>query len=351
MPYDRPTLQTINSRIIGDIEASLAQTTPILPRSVLRVLGRVFAGAVHSNYGFLAWASKQLFPDTAESEYLDRWASIWGVTRKQPEFASGNVTITGENGSSLLAGAHFIGVNGQEYEVITGATISGGTATVEVEATGSGSAGDLAAGNALTLVEPVAGINLGAVVASGGIGGGADVESDDNLRARILARIRNPPQGGTATDYVAWALEVAGVTRAWAYEAYMGPGTVGVVFVSDDAPGGIIPTPELVAEVEAHIETLRPLCAQVYVLGPTPVTVDFTINLEPDYPEVRAAVEAALEAFIEESAGPGSTIAPSQISEVISGAAGEVSHVLVSPSSNVVMANNEIGVFGTITWA
>lgn len=350
MPYERPTLSAINSRVIGDIEASLAQTTPILPRAVLRVLARVFAASIHSNYGFLDWASKQLFPDTAETEYLDRWASIWGVTRKAPTFALGLVTITGTDGAELLAGARFIGANENEYEVTVGATIAAGTASVTVESVASGAIGDLDAANTLSLVEPVSGVDTDAVVGTGGISGGADVEDDADLRVRILARIQTPPQGGTESDYVDWALAVAGVTRAWAYEAYMGPGTVGVVVVSDDAPGGLIPTPTLIAAVAAYIETLRPFCSQVYVLAPDPVTINFTIDLSTDTSAIRAAILAALTAYVSSDAEPGTTIAPSQFSEVISGAAGEISHVLSVPASDVVLGNDEIGIMGTITW-
>jgi uncharacterized phage protein gp47/JayE len=349
MAYERPTLSAINTRIIGDIEASLGQTTPILPRAVLRVLARVFAASIHSNYGFLDWVSKQLFPDTAETEYLDRWASIWGVTRKAPSFASGSITITGTDGSILPSGSHFIDTNENEYEATAGATIVSGTATVTVESISSGVIGDLAEGNSVSLAEPVSGIDSDALVAAGGISGGADVEDDEDLRVRILARIQTPPQGGTASDYIDWALTIPGITRAWANEAYMGPGTVGVVIVSDDAPS-IIPGAPLIAEVAAYIETLRPLCATVYVMAPTLVTMNFTINLEPNTAAVQAAVQTALTAFIKANSGPGSTVTPSQISEVISGAAGEISHVLVSPVSDTIMANDQIGIMGTITW-
>jgi uncharacterized phage protein gp47/JayE len=63
---------------------------------------------------------------------------------------------------------------------------------------------------------------------------GSDEESTDELRARLLARLQNPPHGGNATDYEAWAKEVSGVTRAWSYPLELGAGTVTVRFVRDD---------------------------------------------------------------------------------------------------------------------
>ena len=70
-------------------------------------------------------------------------------------------------------------------------------------------------------------------MAAGGLAAGSDAETDESLRARVLRRIQKPPQGGAGYDYVAWALEVPGVTRAWVYPAEMGLGTVTVRFVRD----------------------------------------------------------------------------------------------------------------------
>ena len=78
----------------------------------------------------------------------------------------------------------------------------------------------------LTLDSPIVGVNASANVTAGALTGGADAEDDDSLRARLLARIKEPPQGGSKADYVTWALEVPGVTRAWCYPEEMGDGTV-----------------------------------------------------------------------------------------------------------------------------
>ena len=64
--------------------------------------------------------------------------------------------------------------------------------------------------------------------------GGVDVENDDDLRARILHRIQNPPMGGAISQIMlAWALACPGVTRAWA-ASEMGIGTITVRFLMDE---------------------------------------------------------------------------------------------------------------------
>ncbi|MDD4952837.1 MAG: baseplate J/gp47 family protein, partial [Desulfovibrionaceae bacterium] len=103
--------------------------------------------------------------------------------------------------------------------------ISGGAASAPVDAVEAGTGGNESAGVSLTLTSPVSGVQSTAAVAAGGITGGADQEADEALRARLITRIQQSPHGGAGYDYVAWALEVSGVTRAWCYPEHMGLGT------------------------------------------------------------------------------------------------------------------------------
>ena len=242
MAFTRPTLEELNTRISTDIESRLTGGAKLLRRSTLKVLATVFAGAVHVIYGFLNWIYKQAFPDTAESENLERWSNIWGITRTPAEFSQGNVTFTGTNGVEIPAGTEIQLSNGTTYTTDALGTVSGGTVTIAVTATVAGPDSDADASTAISLSSPITGITTQGTVAAGGLTGGIDEESDDDLRTRLLARIQNAPHGGNANDYVAWAKEVSGVTRAWVIEAYLGLGTVGVTFVRDNDTGSIIPS-------------------------------------------------------------------------------------------------------------
>ncbi|PHJ53465.1 baseplate J protein, partial [Nostoc linckia z1] len=134
------------------------------------------------------------------------------------------------------------------------------------------------------------------------------------------------------------------------YPNNTGPGTVGVTFVTDDDPGGIIPDSDKVDEVQAYIDARRPVTADVTVFAPVAVALNFTIDLSPDTAVVRAAVEASLRDLIRREAQPGGTIYLSQIREAISIAAGETDHTLTSPNANVTRTAGQITTFGTITW-
>lgn len=349
MPFSRPTLQELINRTSADAVARLG-LEELLRRDDMQVLTRVLSGASHSLHGHVAWLAEQIIIDTAEAEYLARWANIWGVDRKPAAAAVGNVTLNGSNGIVIPAGTALVRTDGAEYTTNAEATIAGGTATVAVTASVAGAAGNALASTALNLVSPITGVNSQVTVASGGLTGGADTETDDALRARLLARIQAPPHGGAKADYIAWALEVAGVTRAWVYPGELGLGTVTVRFVRDD-DASIIPDAAEVQSVQAYLDALRPVTAALTVVAPVAVPLNLTIQLTPNTSTVQAAVLAEIKDLLRRAAEPGGTILISHIREAISLAAGETDHVLTVPAADVTHTVGQIATMGTITWA
>lgn len=351
MPFQRPTLAELIAQGQAEIEASLPGADASLRRTVLGVLTRVIAGGEHGLYGYLDWLSNQVLPDTAESEHLDRHASIWGVTRKAAAFTTGTVDFTGTNGAVVPVGSELKRADGVKYLTTTEATIAAGVAAAIVAATSAGIDGLADAGQALNLTTPIAGVASAAVVAAGGLIGGADEESDADIRTRVLARIQAPPHGGADFDYITWALEVAGVTRAWVYAQELGLGTVTVRFMMDNTYADGIPLAADVAAVQAYIDPARPVTAALTVVAPIAVPVNYTIaGLNPATAEVKAAIDAELADLIKREAIPGGTILLSHIREAISIAAGETDHALTVPAADVTHTTGQIATMGAITW-
>ncbi|MCP1375400.1 baseplate J/gp47 family protein [Dyella lutea] len=351
MSFNRPSLATLIDRIATDIASRLPGTGARLRRAMTTILGRAQAGAVHGLYGHQEWIAKQILVDTCDEDVLARHAAIWKVPRKAPVAANGPIQVAGDEGDVVPAGTSLTRGDGTEYTTDADATIVGGVATANVTATVAGVAGDAVANTALSFVAPIAGINANATVAAAGIGGGADVEDLEAWRARLLTRIQQPPKGGTSSDYLEWALSVSGVTRAWVYPQELGIGTITVRFVTDNAPGGLIPDVPTVTAVQDYIDSVRPVTADVTVVAPTASPLDLTIQLTPDTVAVRDAVTAELADLINREASPGGTILLSHINEAISIAAGETDHVLTVPAANVVEATGAMTTLGVITWA
>jgi len=346
--FNRPSLSDIVKRTRSDLLSRLSQDE-LLRFSDAEILARVLAGTSHELHGYIDYISRQILCDTADADHLDRWASIFGLQRKDAEAASGSVAVSGAVGSVILAGTVIRHADGREYAVQGEQTLAASPQNVPVSAVVAGAAGNLLEGTPLAFLSPVVGVQSAATVAAGGIVNGSDIEDDSDLRARLLSRLRQPPNGGSRDDYVGWALEVPGVTRAWVSPTELGAGTVTVRFVRDN-DASLIPDAAEVAAVQQYIDARRPVTAEAYVVAPTPLTVNFTIDLAPDDGSTRAAVEAELRDLFSREGEPGVRLYLSHIREAISIAAGEIDHVLTAPAADIVPAIGEIPVMGVITW-
>ncbi|PIR25600.1 MAG: hypothetical protein COX62_01400 [Deltaproteobacteria bacterium CG_4_10_14_0_2_um_filter_43_8] len=100
MPFNRPLLPSIVTRVQNDIREGLGIAS-ILRRSVEDAIAKAIAGVSHMLHGHLDWLSRQLIPDTAEDEFLERWASVWGLSKKAATFARVEVKFTGDVGSII----------------------------------------------------------------------------------------------------------------------------------------------------------------------------------------------------------------------------------------------------------
>lgn len=347
MPFDTPTLPALIQRADADLSAAAAET---LRRSDQVALTRVHAGAASELHGHLKWNADQILPDKCDEDMLVRYGKLrLKVPRRDAAAATGPVLLPGQTGAVIDAGEILQVADGRRYAVAAAVTFTGPQASVLVTAVDAGKLGNVAAGAQISLVSPVLGVGADGVVGVDGISGGTDQESVEELRGRVLRSYRVVPQGGAADDYVTWAREVPGITRAWCVRNYMGPGTVGLFVMSDDAPN---PFPEHVSldAVKDHIASTRPVTAELYVLAPARAQIDFVIKAIPDSSALRAAIEKALADLLRREGDLGVTVPRTHLAEAISQSPGEDDHVLVAPAANVPLARNAIPVLGDIAW-
>jgi uncharacterized phage protein gp47/JayE len=168
-----------------------------------------------------------------------------------------------------------------------------------------------------------------------------------------LQRIQQPPMGGDQDDYVQWALQVPGVTRAWCYPQEMGIGTCTVRFMMDDlrADNGGFPLPSDIDTVQAYLDTKRPVTVEdLFVVAPIPFPIDVPIrNLVSDDQATRANITTSLEAAFLAKSKPGQTWYEVWSTDAILQASGVVSFNLLA--SDVPMpAPGYMPVLGDITY-
>jgi uncharacterized phage protein gp47/JayE len=361
MPFDRPDLQTLITRVTADMNSRFPGAYNRLRRTVIAVFARVLAGLAHGLYGYLDWLSKQILPDTMEEDRLIRFGTIMGVTYPVAAKATGAITVTGTDGAVIPVDTLWQSASGIEYVVTTETAITGGSASVPVSAVMNGASGNAVAGTVLTIVSPISGVTSDAAVDASGLTGGIDAMDIEAYRARVLTRTATSYTGANAAIYEAWTKEVAGVTRAWVYENTPSAGSVTVLFVCDDQAGSIIPDAGLISDVTDYLEEHadpftgqlvgRAVNCTLVVAGPVAHEVDFTILPTPDTAAVRTAISASITDYLRREAYPGEDIHISRIRNAISSADGVTDYVLTSPTSNVVIADGSIAVLGEITWA
>jgi uncharacterized phage protein gp47/JayE len=317
MPWTTPTLRDVRGFVRDAIRGQLPGADANVPNSVLRVVSDAMAATCHSALQYIDWLAKQLIPDTAENIWLDRHANIWLVNadgstgRKMATPATGTATFIGQPLGTVVPQATRLTYAGVDYETTMQFEVNDAGGDIPITALTPGTIGNQPAGTMFLITTPVPGIvdETARVV---DLSNGTDTETDDELRARVLQRIRQPPQGGAAHDYVRWALAVPGCTRAWCTPNEMGIGTVTVRVLFDDlrADNDGWPHQQDLDRVTAYIDTMRPVAVKdFWVLAPIKQFVDVHIrNLVVDTPATRASVETALLDMLFDKAAPGQTI-------------------------------------------
>jgi uncharacterized phage protein gp47/JayE len=368
MPFARPTLTDLRNQSIEDVTTSgVPGLTGLLRNAVLRVLAWCMAGLAYSVYGYADWIARMGVPFTAASEYLYAWAALIGIYPKEATAASGSAQFTGNPSNVIPSGTPLRRIDGTTYVTTADGVIDGtGSVIVPMLADELGAATNCDPGTVINIGSPISGINS-AGVTIGATTGGADQETDEALRTRMLAKYRAPPQGGAVADYTEWALEVSGCTRAWIVGGGYGPGSVVVFPMFDDAESAFGGFPQgadgcateesrgptatgdqlLVAE---HIYPVQPVTSLVYVAAPVPFSVDVTLEgLDPNTADMRDQITASLvDAFliIGEVAG---VVWPSDLYEAILATPGVNHFTMTAPDDALQAPDGALPVMGTLT--
>ena len=372
MPFPRPTLTELRSQVAADINAGLKTVDGLLRFSNLGVLGTATAGLAHLHYAYLDWIAKQAVPYTATDEYLEAWAALKAVYRKPATYAQLSVTWAGSAGQVLPAGTEVARSDGVYYLTMADATVNdAGLVTATIQAKDAGTAGNVEVGSLMILGAAVTGIqSTGAVVAV--VTTGADQETDDDLRTRMLAKYQSTARGGANSDYVEWALEVAGVTRSWVNPRGFGVGTVVVYVMLDSAnaeangfPSGTDGMSALdnraslastatgdQLTVANAIFASQPVTAMVYVCSPIASPVDFTISGLTASDVLKAAIAQAIaQVFLDEGEPlAGSQVDLSSIEAAIAAITGSSGFVITAPADNLVNQVGYLPTLGTVTY-
>ena len=229
--------------------------------------------------------------------------NVTGAVETEYNVTSAAITILDEDTITYQ-------VAGSPSSPATGTILLGfDTAIVDVTSVNFDDAADQVADAGFTLESPLVGVDDVARADTDSVVGGADQETTDALRTRLLDRIQNPVAHFNVADITAKAKTVAGVTRVFVQEITPSVGQVTVYFMRDNDDVSTIPDGAEVAAVKAVLDTIRPANTDpddLIVLAPTALPTDFTFtSTTPSTATMKAAVEASLVEFFAEKTSVG----------------------------------------------
>lgn len=326
MSLTAPTTKEINDNIIAQLEASLNQTIPLLPKSFLRVLAKALAGVFVLLYKYGGFMILQIFVRTASINEttvngrilnpLIEWGRLIGVgdpaAATQAELLI-DITVENQTGS-LPSGSQLVNTNnGVTYITLGSVLLNAPTVQATIRAAsdqagggGAGAIGNLDPGAIVSFANPLVNVARNAVVGSQTVTG-ADGESTEAYRQRVIDRFQKRPQGGAYADYEIWGEEPVGIINVYPYTSDC-PGQVDVyVEATPESSGDLdgIPTTAQLQEVldsigldQNGLATRRPANA---LANTFPITrTGFDIRVTGLIVDNLAGVQAAITTAIEE---------------------------------------------------
>jgi len=257
-------------------------------------------------------------------------------------------------------------------------TASFNVATVKVQCSESGSNTNVSSGGKLSLQTTISGVNNNAYVSLNSLSGGADQETTDNYRLRVIDAWQNPVAQFNEEAIRRQALKISGVTRVFVMRSTKSTttgvynkddaGFVTVYFVKDNE-NTIIPDGTAISDVKASIMSIAPMTtvsANVFVEAPLAVQVNVTFtSISPDTTTMRTSIQENLRQFFRASndmngvntgTETNGTITLNDINfailQTVDSTTGKSlqDYTISTPVANIVPNDGEITTLGTVTF-
>ena len=346
-------MKTIDE-IYREMLACFGEETGLEPREGTDLSARMYALAaqVYALYVQADWVTRQAFPQTAEGEYLDYHAQLRSLERKPALPAQGTVRFTAGEASqsdrSIPEGTVCMTAGLVRFATTQAAVLPAGELTVDVpaQALEPGAAGNVSAQTVVSMA--VAPMGIASCTNPRAFAGGADGESDGELRERVLDTFRRLPNGANAAFYEQGALSFDQVAAATAVPRPRGVGSVDVI-VSTLAG---TPGEELLEQLQDYFEQRREIAVDVQVKAPTPVTVNVAVQVKAkggwDKAQVLDRVEAALEGWFDGTL-LGRDVLLAQLGSLIYGCDGVENYAVSAPAADLAVDADELPVLGTLS--
>lgn len=448
MPLIYEKFSVLSEQARAELRRQISDIDPTIFGSFANPFLTSCSALAYSNNLTIRDLEKQLFPQTAEGDFLALWGGYEGLPQLTASSAIGSISIEGTlstivpvstvfNGSNgvsytstavgtvqnvsisvssvtrvggvvtvttaaahsfatgltiTIAGAVETDYNGAVSITVTGSdtftytiattpttpatgtiTADGTYAIVALESDSTGQDANLSGGAVLTIDVDITNLNSTGFTQFDGLSGGADVETDDAYRSRILLS-RSTQEGVFTPDQIKLAaLGIAGNTRVFVVRAALSACATPVagfvpsagevaVYVLRDNDASITPAQAILDLTKQAIIDNGKMPANMfegdlYVFAPTTVAVNFDFTaLSPDTPTMRSAISNQLSAFFEDSVDfevdvtEAAFLGAIQNTQDLQTGDFITSFTLSTPTGNVTINSGEIGIAGNVTF-
>lgn len=290
-----------------------------------------------------------VYVDDTSGEYIDKKCAMYGITRKAGDKAQAVMHFTGTAGTSIPQGKVFITPDNLEFEMLEAVTLTDGTGSGIAQAVEEGAEYNVAAGTIAGQYENISGLDT---VTNDAADGGVDPETDAALVERLYDYLQKPATSGNVYHYEQWAKEVPGVGAAKVTPLWDGEGTVRVLIVDQDRQPV---TDKVVTDCAAHIETQRPIGADVTVQSAAgkPLNIYAKVRLESSTlpATVQAAFAESLDAYVKQIAFVKYEVLYNRVAFMLLDIDGVIDYDILTingGTSNVTIGPLEVPVLGTV---
>ena len=309
---DDMDVDTIHARMLADLPSNIDQTEGGFAWDM------TYPSAIEKSYAMEALNTvvQIMFPEWATGYFLDLHARRVGISRKDAVAATGYVRVIGT--TNVLIARNFVFCtpatptsSSIEFLATEAVTLEYNESTedfraiVPVVCSEAGIVGNVPKDSVILMSVPLTGITE--VTNPAAMGAGAEQETDDELRERIMEidRTRESSFIGNDNDYVRWAKQIEGVGSAATIREWMGPGTGTVKLLIMDTEGE--PAGQtLIDKVYDHIAgtdddpgtRLMPIGAILTVATATPFGLDIAAEVELEEGVALSTVEASFRAAL-----------------------------------------------------
>lgn len=287
----------------------------------------------------------------AVGQALDDIVNNFGRRRFDGVKARGTIKIIGDEGTTVNAGFIVGTRDGLLFDTTESVTIPAeGEVTIEIEAKEIGTEYNIPAETITEIINPMAGVRE--IINEEPTTGGADIETDEQLRFRHLEALREPTTGDNAAQYKVWAREVKGVGNVKVLPTTPTKGYVTIAITdSNNQPADT----ELMSEVFEYIDKLRPINAGIYVESATakPIDISASVRLADGYniQDVQNRFIDAIEEYFSNISLVESYVSYAQVGKLLLETRGVIDYdnlTLNGNVANVELGNIEVPILGDI---